>query len=78
MSEYFVVVLTGDKPEDDVCNYLSSIDKNGAHFSHDVDDAIVFVDKERCIYLARAVKVYPSVDVYSVKENTIRSFEFVW
>lgn len=78
MSKYFVVVLGGNKPEDDVCNYLSRIDKNGVHFSRDVDDAIVFVDKDRCVYLARALVAFRSVDVYSVKENTIRSFEYVW
>ena len=74
----YIVVQGSNIPNTDGCNYLSSVDKNGLHFSGNIDDAIVVDDQERCVLLARALtRVYRTVDVYLVKE-TVLSFEYVW
>ncbi len=77
MSKY-VIVLGGNDPTEDGCNYLSSVDKGGVHFSRVIDDAITFIDKDRCVFLARALVTFRSMDVYSVDEIITRSFEYVW
>lgn len=74
----YVMVLGGNKPKEDSCNYLTGIDKNGLQFSRDIDDAITFIDKERCVYLARGLSAFRPLDVYSVKVKTIRIFEYIW
>lgn len=74
----YVMVLAGNKPKEDSCNYLTGIGKNGLQFSRDIDDAITFIDKERCVYLARRFVGIRPLDVYSVKVKTICSFEYVW
>lgn len=76
--EKYIVVLGGNTPDREGCNYLSSVDKDGLHFSHDIDDAITFTDKDRCVFLARALMVFHTVDVYFAKVESIRSFEYVW
>ena len=75
----YVMVLGGNKPREDSCNYLSGIDKDGLLFSRDVDEAITLIDKDRCVYLGRTIsRVFRPVDVYSVSEKISRSFEYVW
>lgn len=74
----YVVVRNGNMPLTDGCNYLSAVDKDGVHFSQDVDDAIVFNDRERCILFARGLMSFQTVDVYRLTEKVVRSFEYVW
>ena len=74
----YVIVLGGNNPREDSCNYLSSIDKDGLHFSRNIDEAITFIDKDRCVFLARGSMVYRTLDVYSVKEKITRTFEYIW
>lgn len=77
--EKYVIVRNGCDPSAKGCNYLSSVDKDGLHFSGNIDDAIVLDDQEMCVFLARALtRVYRTVDVYSVSEKTVREFEYVW
>lgn len=71
--------MKGDKPNRDDCRYVSSVDKDGVHYSRDLDDAIVIDDTEKCVILARALtRVFRVVDVYSVKEETVRIFDYIW
>lgn len=74
----YVVVRGGDNPNWDCCNYVSSVDKDGLHFSRVVDDAITFIEAERSVHFARALLQFQTVDVYSIGEKTVRTFEFVW
>lgn len=74
----YIIVLGRNKPTEDSCNYLSEFDKDGMEFTHDIDDAITFIDKDSCELVARGLSIYRSLDVYSVKEKTVRSFEYVW
>lgn len=75
----YVIVLGGNKPNEDSCNYLSSVDKDGLHFSQNIDDAIVFDDSEKCVFFARALtRSFRTVDVYLVEEKTVLSFDYVW
>lgn len=77
--EKYVIVCNGDDPRSGGCIYLSSVDKDGLHFSGNIDDAIVLDDQERCVFLARALtRLYRTVDVYLIKEETVLSFEYVW
>lgn len=78
MDEY-IMVRGGDSPTGNDCRYVTSIDKDGLHFSQDLDDAIVIDDSEKCVFLARALtRVFCTVDVYSVKEKTDRTFDYIW
>lgn len=78
MDEY-IMVSGGDAPRGNDCRYVTSVDKNGVHFSADIDDAIVLYDTEKCVFLARALtRVFCTVDVYSVKKETVRTFQYVW
>lgn len=75
----YIMVIGGDQPNLNGCRYLSSIDKDGLHFSQDLDDAIVIYDSEKCVFLARALtRVFHTVDVYSVKEETFHIFGHIW
>ena len=76
----YVIVPNGFVPSAGrSCDFLSSIDKDGLHFSQDLDDAIVIDDFEKCVFLARALtRVFCTVDVYSVKEKTVRTFGYIW
>ena len=75
----YVIVQHGNRPIDECCNYLSSIDKDGLHFSQDIGDAIVIDDSEECVFLARALtRVFCTVDVYSVMVKTVRTCEYIW
>lgn len=74
----YIMVLRGSKPGTDGCNYLSSVDKDGPDFSRDVDDAIVFYDKYRCVLFARGVTWYRPVDVYYLTEKVVQSYELIW
>lgn len=75
----YILVLGGHRPNTDGCRYISDIDKDGLHFSCDIDDAIVIDDAEKCVFLARALtRVFRAVDVYSVKEETVRIFDYFW
>lgn len=74
----YVIVLGGNKPREGSCNYLSSVDKDGLHFSRDIDDAITFTDKDRCVFCARGLMLFRALDVYLVKEKIARSFDYVW
>lgn len=74
----YVVVRNGNLPLTDGCNYLKCVDKDGAHFTSELDDAIVINDRDRCIFLARGLMCFQTVDVYSIEEKTIRSYEYVW
>ena len=75
----FIMVVGGDRPHCDGCRYISSVDKDGLHLSCDLDDAIVIDDTEKCVFLARALtRLFRTVDVYSVKEETTRAFGYVW
>lgn len=76
--EKYVIVRNGYDPSAECCIYLSSVDKDGLHFSGNIDDAIVVNDQEMCVFLARALtRVYRVVKVYLVKK-TVLSFEYVW
>lgn len=74
----YVLVRGGDNPNRGCCNYVSSVDKDGLHFSHVVDDAITFMEAERSEHFARALLQFQTVDVYSIEEKTVRTFEYVW
>lgn len=75
----YVIVRNGCDPSSGGCNYLSSVDKDGLHFTGNIDDAIVVNDQERCVFLARALtRGYHTVDVYLVKEETVIHFDYVW
>lgn len=74
----YIIVLGGNKPGTDGCNYLSSVDKAGPHFSLNIEDAITYDNSDRCLYLALGVKGFQTVDVYFVTEKVVRSFELVW
>lgn len=76
--EKYIVVKGRANPNTDGCNYLSSVDKNGLHFSEDVDDAIVFTDFDRCHMFARGLLAFNTVDVYRLTEEVVRSLEFMW
>lgn len=79
MDNKYVIVRNGSNPPAGSCIYLSSVDKDGLHFSGNIDDAIVFNDQEKCVYLARTLtRIFSTVDVYLVKEETVLSFEYVW
>lgn len=77
MSKY-IVVLGGNNPGAERCNYVSGVDKNGPHFSYDIDEAITFNNSDRCVHFARALLDFRTVDVYSVTEETVHSFKYVW
>lgn len=76
----YVIVPNGFVPSAGrSCDFLSSIDKDGLHFSQDLDDAIVIDDSEKCVFLARGLtRAFLTVDVYSVKEVTVRTFDYIW
>ena len=74
----YVIVLGGNLPNNGRCNFLSNVDKDGAHFSLNIDDAITFTDRDRCVFLARGLLELHTVDVYSVNEKTTLSFEYIW
>lgn len=74
----YIVVQGSNIPNTDGCNYLSSVDKNGLHFSHDVDDAIVFTDSKSSILFARGITAFHRVDVYRLTEEVVSHFEFIW
>ena len=75
----YVMVCQYDQPNMNGCRYVSSIDKDGLHFTQDLDDAIVIDDSEKCVFLARALtRAFRTVDVYSVKEETFHIFGHIW
>lgn len=78
MNKYVIVRNECASPEAGN-SFLSSVDKNGLHFTQNIDDAIVLNDQEMCVFLARALtRVFRTVDVYLVKEETVLSFEYIW
>lgn len=77
----YIIVCNGSLPraKSESCIYLSSVDKDGLHFSQNIDDAIVLDGEDKCVFFARALtRAFRTVDVYSVKERITRSFEYVW
>lgn len=76
--EKYVVVRSRNLAGTDGCNYLSSVDKDGLHFTRNIDDAILFTDIYRCLLFARGLQYFQTVDVYSVTEEVVRTFEYVW
>lgn len=78
MDKYVIVCNVYTSPEEGG-RFLSRVDKNGLHFTQNIDDAIVLDDQEKCVFLARSLtRVFRTVDVYLFKEETVRSFEYVW
>lgn len=75
----YIMVHEGDRPNRDGCRYVSSVDKDGVHFSFALDDAIVVDDSEKCVFFARAItRAFNIVDVYSVQEVTVCIFDYIW
>ena len=76
--EKYIMVLGGDRPNTDGCKYISSVNKDGLHFSHYLEDAIVVDDSDQGVILGCALtRAFCTVDVYSVKEETVLSFKYV-
>lgn len=78
MGKYYIIVRGGNNPSRESCDYLASVDKDGTHFSSDIDNAIIFTDMDRCMFLARGLLAFCTVDVYSVKTETVYTFQHLW
>lgn len=76
--EKYVIVPNTNIPFADGCKYLSSVDKDGMQFSDDVDDAIVFNDRDRCVFFALGISVFQLVDVYRLAEKVVRTYDYIW
>lgn len=74
----YVVVHGGYNPNSDVCKYVSSVGKDGLQYTYDLDDAITFIEREKCVFFARGLLAFQTVDVYSIDERTVRTFGFEW